>query len=93
MNRDILKKTVRDFLDDDCPMMAAALSYYTVFSLPPLFILIMTIIGVFMSPERVQEALSSQLGSVMGTSAQEAVVTIFEQAERPHFNRGVMSVV
>ena len=35
----LLKQSVRKFSEDDCPTMAAALSYYTVFSLPPLLVL------------------------------------------------------
>ncbi len=32
----LLWETAREFLDDDCPRMAAALSFYVVLSLPPL---------------------------------------------------------
>jgi membrane protein len=39
----ILWQTVKEFLSDSCPQMAAALSYYTVFSLPPLLVLLMLV--------------------------------------------------
>ena len=38
---ELIKSSVREFMDDDCTTMAAALSYYTVFSLPPLLLLIL----------------------------------------------------
>ena len=37
----LLRDSGRDFLDDDCPTQAAALSYYTIFSLPALLVLIL----------------------------------------------------
>ena len=36
----LFRRSIREFLDDDCPTMAAALSYTTVFSLPPLLVLL-----------------------------------------------------
>ena len=39
----LLKDAGKDFMDDECPVRAAALSYYIVFSLPPLLILILLI--------------------------------------------------
>jgi membrane protein len=89
----LLQKTVKDFLDDDCPMMAAALSYYTVFSLPPLLILLLVMVGAFVGVDRVQEALSSQLGNLMGPGAQQGVLTIFTEAKRPDVNRGLASFI
>ena len=46
----LLKNTVGDFIEDQCPHMAAALSYYTVFALPPLLVLILSITGAFFDP-------------------------------------------
>ncbi len=40
----LLKESVNGFSEDDCPTMAAALSYYTVFSLPPLLVLLLSIL-------------------------------------------------
>ena len=34
----LLKDTFKDFSDDECPVRAAALSYYIVFSLPPIML-------------------------------------------------------
>jgi membrane protein len=36
-----LRQAVNDFIADDCPTLAAALAYYTVFSLPPLLFIIL----------------------------------------------------
>ena len=68
----LLKASVRGFVDDDCPTMAAALSYYTVFSLPPLLLLILLLVGALMDPQDVQGTLQTQLQSLMGPGAGQA---------------------
>ena len=79
----LLKNSFKDFSDDDCPRMAAALSYYTVFSLPPLLILILLIASALLDPAEVQRALQEQFGTLMGSKGAEQVGTIMNQAERP----------
>lgn len=87
----LLKESFKDFSDDECPRMAAALSYYTIFSLPPLLILILTLVGVFMDPADVQGALARQIEALMGPSGAEGVQTMIAQTERP--GRGVAAVL
>jgi uncharacterized BrkB/YihY/UPF0761 family membrane protein len=39
----ILKRAGGEFVEDECPRMAAALSYYVVFSLPSLLVLVLLV--------------------------------------------------
>jgi membrane protein len=78
----LMKETVKDFLEDDCMDSAAALSYYTIFSLPALLVLILTIISAVMNPSDVRGGLEGQLQSLMGPSAGEQIRTIIQQAEQ-----------
>jgi membrane protein len=81
----IIKDSAKDFIEDDCMDSAAALSYYTIFSLPALLVLILTIISAVMSPSDVKGGLEGQLQNLMGPSAGEQVRTIISQAEqKPH---------
>jgi membrane protein len=89
----LLKQTVKDFIDDECPRMAAALSYYTVFSLPPLLILILLIVGMVFSPGDVQGALEGQLQALMGPAGGEQVRGIIEQSEQPGAGRPLAAVL
>ena len=59
----VLKSTFREFSDDGCPQMAAALAYYTVFALPPLLVLILMVAGVFVSPDDVMRLLQGQVSA------------------------------
>ena len=79
----LLKQTLNDFLGDRCQTMAAALAYYTAFSLPPLMVLILLMLGTFMDPAQVQGNLQDQLTTLMGSKGAEQVQALIEQAQRP----------
>lgn len=49
----VLKATSSDFGRDECGTRAAALAYSTVFALPPLLILLVTLAGMVWSPTEV----------------------------------------
>jgi len=73
----LLKETVREFIDDNAINLSAALSYYTVFSLPPLLIIIISLSGIFFGTEAVKGELFGQINGLVGNEAalqiQEAI--------------------
>lgn len=79
----MIKRATAEFLDDDCASMAAALSYYTIFSLPPLLILLLLLVGTVTDPEDVRGVLESQLQQLMGPTAGAQIRAIISHAERP----------
>lgn len=79
----LLKQSGKDFVDDGCPTQAAALSYYTIFSLPALLLLILLILGAVLDPREVQAQLEGQFGALMGPSATQQIRTILQQADQP----------
>jgi membrane protein len=79
----LIKKSFSDFMQDDCMDSAAALSYYTIFSLPAVLVLLLLLIGSIMDPQDVQGKLESQMQALMGPSAGGEVRTILQEAERP----------
>lgn len=87
----LLKQTFRDFLDDHCTRLAAALSYYTVFSLPPLMILLLLILGAVLDPQDVRGLLESQMGGLLGPAGSEGVHDMLQSADRPDLNSGLLA--
>ncbi len=79
----IFKQSFKDFMKDDCMTSAAALSYYTIFSLPAVLMLIMLVVSSVMDPADVRGGLEAQLESLMGPSAGGEVRTILQETERP----------
>ncbi len=76
----VLKKTVSEVMDDDVPSMSAAIAYYTVFSLPPLLVVILGIAGAIFGVETVQEALVKQIGDLIGPNGEKSIGTMIENA-------------
>ena len=79
----IFKQSVTDFIDDDAPTMAAALSYYTVFALPPLLILLLMLLGAVLDPQDIQGTVENQISGLMGPQGGEQIRTIIASADRP----------
>ena len=78
---EILVQTFTDFNDDKCTRIAAALSYYTVFSLAPLLTLAMAIGGLVLEPEDVRGKIEQQVESLVGDDGAKQVRTMIEAAE------------
>lgn len=79
----ILKSTLGGFLKDECPRLAAALSYYTMFSLPGLLILVMLLAGLFADPEDLRGRLLQQVRTLVGRAGAEQVRAILENVSAP----------
>lgn len=79
----LLKDTFKGFSEDDVPTMAAALSYYTVFSLPPLLVLLLTLVGAVLDPQDIQGTIEAQMRDAMGAQGANQVHTILANADRP----------
>jgi membrane protein len=78
----LVKKSASDFIADDCMDSAAALSYYTIFSLPAILVLLLLLVSAVMDPNDVRGGLESQMQSLMGPNAGEQVRTIIEKSEQ-----------
>lgn len=89
----LLKRTASEFVNDECPRMAAALSYYTVFSLPALLVLILLVAGAVWDPEDVRGQLAAQIDAVMGPATAEQVRAILDQSEQPGAGRPLAAIL
>jgi membrane protein len=78
----LFKKSVSDFIADDCMDSAAALSYYTIFSLPAILVLLLLLVSSVMDANDVRGGLESQMQNLMGPNAGEQVRTIIEKAQQ-----------
>jgi membrane protein len=58
-----IRKAVRDFSDDECMTSGAAIAYYTIFSLPPLLVVVFFVAGQFgVSEATIDRVIKDQLG-------------------------------
>ena len=67
----LFKQTTQEWLDDDAPQFGAALAYYSVFSLAPMVLLILTLLGFFFreNPAGVWNKLVEQMSYFLDQSA------------------------
>jgi len=79
----LLKLTLRRFSDDKVMRMAAALSYYTTFSLAPLLILAIAMAGMVFGREAAQGQIMAQISGLVGTESAAAIQSMIEAANRP----------
>jgi len=88
----LAKQTFKDFGEDGVTRLAAALSYYTIFSLPPLLMLLLLLLGIVMDRADVEALLSGQLGSLLGPGTEEQIGEIMKNADDPDMSRATAAV-
>lgn len=86
----LLTQSGKEFFHDDCPRLAAALSYYTVFALGPLIALLLLLAGLIWDPQEVQHAIGYQLSDLMGKQASQEVLAMVAHKD-PTGGRGPMA--
>ena len=79
----------KDWLDDKAPRLAAALSYYTAFSLTPLLVLLVGIGGLVLGTDLVQERLMNQIGQLVGDDS----AVLLDEAVREAQSTGTCAAV
>jgi membrane protein len=87
-----LKETIDDFFEDGCPAQAAALSYYTIFSLPPLLALIIMLAGLVWDPSQIQGAIEGQVSDLVGSNGAAQVRAMLEHKSAGE-DKGIMTTV
>ena len=79
----LVKKAGSAWIDDYAPSMGAALSYYTVFSLAPLLLIVVSVAGLVFGEEAVRGELFGQLQGLMGKEAATAVQGLLASVSKP----------
>jgi membrane protein len=74
--RSFLRDVFRDFAEDDCSSMAAALAYATIFSLPALLLIVIYIAGLVLGPKAASGHIEADLRSTLGPQAAAQVQTM-----------------
>jgi membrane protein len=72
----IFKQSVDEFLNDNCIKLSASLSYYTIFALGPMLVVIISFAGIFLGREAVEGKLYDQIKSLIGSAAALQVQSI-----------------
>jgi membrane protein len=81
----LLKETFNEWLQDKAPQLGAALAYYTVFSLAPLILVLLAIVGVIFrnDPAGAWDKITQQMSYFLDPSAVQVVQSIAQKASQP----------
>ncbi len=80
---ELIKETITAWSEDRASRLAAALAYYTIFSLAPLLLIAVAIAGFFFGRGEARETLLAEVQSLMGPTGAQAVETMLENVARP----------
>jgi len=89
----LLKQTFSEWLEDQAPQLGAALAYYTVFSLAPLVLLLLAIVGFIFhnDPAGAWRKMTEQMSYFLDKSAIDVVANIAQTASHP--NKGMSAMI
>ncbi len=80
---ELLKQTFNDWNEDKAPRLAAALAYYTAFSLAPLLVIAIAIAGLVFGEEAARGQIVGQIGGLVGPEGAEAIESMVVGASKP----------
>ena len=87
----VFKQSVTEFLDDNCIKLSASLSYYTIFALGPMLIVIISFAGIFLGRDAVEGKLYGQIKVLVGSAAAEQIQSII--ANLQHSQQSVTAAI
>lgn len=76
----VLQQSGIDFIDNSVPRMSAALSYYTLFSLAPILLIMITVADIFYGRQAIEGSLFGQIKSFVGDAAAMQIQEIIRNA-------------
>jgi hypothetical protein len=90
----LLSEALHEWVEDKVPQLGAALAYYAAFSIAPLLILLVAMVGLFFKGNTLSQ-VQTQIAELAGETAAEAIVAIIRGVESSGSGRAatVVSVV
>lgn len=79
----LIKVTIKSWSDDYAPSMGAALSYYTLFSVAPLLLIVIAIAGMVFGAEAARGEIFLQLQGLLGQPSAQAIQGVLESVNQP----------
>jgi len=79
----LIKDTLTSWNDDYAPSMGAAIAYYTMFSIAPLLLIVISIAGLIFGTEAARGEIFGQLQGLMGEQGARAVQDMLASVNQP----------
>lgn len=79
----LLTSTVNAWLDDYAPSMGAALAFYTLFSIAPLLLIVISVAGFFFGEAAARAEIFAQISLMVGEDSATTLNTVLESLDKP----------
>jgi membrane protein len=79
----LLKQVGKSWIDDFVPSMGAALAFYTLFSMAPLLLIVVSVAGLAFGEEAARGEIQNQLQALMGARGASAVQDLLTSVDKP----------
>ncbi|OLT61626.1 ribonuclease BN [Moorena bouillonii PNG] len=89
----LLKETFKEWQEDNASRLAAALSYYMIFSLAPVLIIAIAIVGSIFGEEAAKGEIVGQIQGLVGEQGAQFIQTAITNANRPDASGGLASLI
>lgn len=80
----LLKETFSEWQQDKAERLAAALAYYTVFSLAPLLVIVMAIAGSIFGRQAARNQIVTEIQGLVGKQGAQFIQAAIQNANKPH---------
>ncbi|HEY1172184.1 MAG TPA: YhjD/YihY/BrkB family envelope integrity protein [Verrucomicrobiae bacterium] len=78
-----MKEAAKSWSGHDASRLGAALAFYTIFAIAPLFIIVLAIAGMWFGEEAARKQLFDQLNALVGEKGGEAIQAVVAAADKP----------
>lgn len=78
----IVGKVVNEFSEHDCATLAASIAYYTIFSLPPLLVIVIALAGSVWDESAVRGRITREMEGIVGKGGVEQIDIMLNAANR-----------
>jgi membrane protein len=87
----LARRALQAWTDDYAPSMGAALSYYALFSIAPLLLIVIGVAGFFFGEEAARGGIFGQLAALIGPDGARAIEGLVASARKPQ--SGVIAMI
>jgi membrane protein len=77
----ILKSALNGFIDDKALKYSASLAYYTIFSIAPLLLLVISMASIFLGKDAIQGKVFSEINGLVGNDAAKQIQDMIKHLE------------
>ena len=87
----VFKLALKGWKEDNCLSMGAALAFYSLLSMAPLLVLVITVAGLVIGRDEAHQLLLTQMSGLLGDTGAQGIRTVLESASQDQ--KGILQTV